>query len=80
MRCFLVERCSTPIWWRSARFSSWRAARERKAEDKVAKSVVRERSIGENYERSILRVRSNTSRFSRGIGLHHEYQLEKYVA
>jgi hypothetical protein len=46
----------------------------------VAKSVVRERSIGENYERSILRVRSNTSRFSRGIGLHHEYQLEKYVA
>jgi hypothetical protein len=60
LRRFLAERCNTPIWWRSARFSSWRAERERKTEDKVAKSVVTERNIGEeNYERSILPVRSD---------------------
>ena len=44
---FLAGRCNTPIWWRSAKCSSWRTARERKTEDKVAKSVGRERSIGE---------------------------------
>src|SRR5262249_42644722 len=39
-----------PIWWRRARFSSWRAAREQKIEDKVAKSDAREMSIGgQNY-------------------------------
>src|SRR5260370_19464331 len=41
---------STPIWWRRAKFSSRRAARERKIEHRVASSVVREMSIGENYE------------------------------
>ena len=45
---FLADLRSTPIWWRRARFSSWRAARERKIEDRVAKSVVREIGIGEN--------------------------------
>jgi hypothetical protein len=34
------------IWWRRARFSSCRAVREWKIADRVAKSVVRERSIG----------------------------------
>src|SRR5712691_6688834 len=43
---FLADRRRTPTWWRRARFSSWRAARERKIEDRVAKSVVREMSIG----------------------------------
>ena len=44
-----------PIWWGSARFSSCRAARERKIEASVARSVFREMSIGEeNYERSII--------------------------
>jgi hypothetical protein len=60
LRRFLAERCNTPIWWRIARFSDWRAEGERKTEDKVAKSVVTERNIGEeNYERSILPVRSD---------------------
>jgi len=45
---FLADRWSTPIWWRRARFSSWRPAREWKIEDRVAKSVVREIGIGEN--------------------------------
>src|ERR1700746_620568 len=64
---FLAERCSTPIWWRSARFSNSRAARKRKIEDKVAKRVAKEISIGgENYDSSIIPVRSDISRFSRG--------------
>jgi len=54
---FLRERRSTPIWWRRAKFSTWRAARERQIDDSVAKSVVRKMSIaGENYERSIIPV------------------------
>jgi hypothetical protein len=57
---------STPIWWRRARFSSSRAARERKIEDRVARRVVREMSIGENYERNITLIRSDIWRFSRG--------------
>jgi hypothetical protein len=41
--------------------------RERKIVDKVAKSVVREMSIGEeNYARSIIPIRSDISMFSRG--------------
>ena len=64
---FLAERCSTPICWRSARFSNSRAARERKIEYKVAKRVAKEISIGgENYDSSIIPVRSDISRFSRG--------------
>src|SRR5215472_7631880 len=56
-----------PIWWRRARFSSCRAAHERKIEASVARSVFREMSIGEeNYERSIIPLRSDISRFSRG--------------
>src|ERR1700757_3757582 len=56
-----------PIWWRRARFSSCRAAREREIEASVARSVFREMSIGEeNYERSIIPLRSDISRFSRG--------------
>ena len=47
-------------------FSNWRAAREWKIEDRFARSVVREMSIGENYERKITPIRSNISRFSRG--------------
>src|SRR5208283_2146522 len=65
---FLEDRRSTPIWWRRARFSSSRAARERKIEDRVARSVVREMSIGENYKRNITPIRSHISRFSRGTG------------
>jgi hypothetical protein len=45
---FLEDFRSTPIWWRRARFSSSRAARERKIEEKAARSVVRELSIGED--------------------------------
>ena len=64
---FLAERCSTPIWWRKAKFSSWRTTRERKIEDKVAKRVAKEMSIGgENYDCSIIPVRSDISRFSSG--------------
>src|ERR1700732_366393 len=65
---FLADLRSTPIWWRRARFSSPRAARERQIEDRVARSVVREMSIDENYERNITPIRSEISRFSRGTG------------
>jgi hypothetical protein len=37
---------STPIGWRRAKFSSSRAARERKIEERVARGVVRNMSIG----------------------------------
>jgi hypothetical protein len=37
-----------------------------KIEDRVARSVVREMSIGENNERKITPIRSNISRFLRG--------------
>src|SRR5271165_5392951 len=58
---FLAERCSTPIWCRSARFSNSRAARERTIEDRVARSVAK-MSIGrENYERSISPIFSHRS-------------------
>jgi hypothetical protein len=63
---FLADLRSTPIWWRRAKFSSWRAARERKIEDRVARNVVREMSIGENYEGNITPFRSDISRFLRG--------------
>src|SRR5437016_7970216 len=66
-RRFLADRNSTPIWWRRARFSSWRAARERKIEPRAASSLITEMNIvGENYERSIIPVRSDTSGFSTG--------------
>src|SRR5215831_6546772 len=59
-----------PIWWRRARFSSSRAARERKIENRVANSIVRESCIGrENYETTITLISSDVSRFSRGTGM-----------
>jgi len=66
---FLLDLRSTPIWWRRAKFSSSRAARERKIEDEVARSVVRGRSIGENYQRTIIPILSDISRFSGGTGI-----------
>ena len=63
---FLADFCSTPIWWLRARFSSSRAARERKIEDRVASSAAREMIMGENYERNLTLIRSEISRFSRG--------------
>ena|ERR1700730_13586068 len=38
---FLADLRSTPIWCRRAKFSSWRVARERKSEDRVASGGVR---------------------------------------
>jgi len=49
-------------------FSSCRAARGRKTEDRVASSVVRKISIGENYEGRTRLMRSDISRFSGGTG------------
>lgn len=49
------------------KLSSTRAARERKFEDKVARSVEREMSMGENYERNITPIRSNISRFREAL-------------
>jgi len=54
-----------PIWWRRARFSSSRATRERKIEDRE-RAVLRKSASGENYEKRIIPVRSETSWFSRG--------------
>ena len=63
---FAADLWSTPIWWRSARFSSCTPARERKIEDRVARSDVRRISIAENYEARISLIRSDISRFSGG--------------
>src|SRR6266550_3554589 len=41
----LADLRSTPVWWRRAKFSSWTAARKRKIENRVARSVAREMSI-----------------------------------
>jgi hypothetical protein len=62
----------------AARFSSPRAARERKIEDRVARSVVREMRTGENYKRSIAPIRSNISRFSRGTGIYGKQENESW--
>jgi hypothetical protein len=43
---FLAERRSTPIWCRSARISTWRAARERKAENRVARNGIKVLNMG----------------------------------
>jgi|ERR1035438_1715303 hypothetical protein len=43
---FLAERRSTPIWCRKARFSTWRAARERKTENSVERNRHRTLKIG----------------------------------
>src|SRR5580704_16405700 len=43
---FLAERRSTPIWCRSARISTWRAARERKAENNVVRNGDKTLNIG----------------------------------
>ena len=43
-----------------------RAARERRIEGKIARSVVRKTSISENYEGRISHIRSDISRFSGG--------------
>ena len=61
---FAADLWNTPIWWRRARFSSSRAARERKIEVRVARSDVRRISIAENYEGRISLIRSDISRFS----------------
>ncbi len=63
---FLADLRSTLIWWRSAKSS--RATRERKIENRVARSVAREMSIGPNYEGNITPFSSDISRFSRGTG------------
>jgi len=42
---FLAERRSTPIWCRSAMFSTWRAARERKTENIVERNKDRTLNI-----------------------------------
>jgi hypothetical protein len=49
---FLADLRSTAIWWRRARFSSLRAACERKIENRIVRIVLREMSIGENYGRN----------------------------
>jgi hypothetical protein len=47
---FAADLWSTRIWWRRARFSSCRAARERKIEARFARSDARRISIAVNYE------------------------------
>jgi hypothetical protein len=42
-----------PIWWRRAKFSSSREAREQNIEDRVARSVVREMGIRGGYSRRV---------------------------
>jgi len=55
--------------------------RERKIENKVAKSVVREMSIGEeNYARSIIPIRSDISMFSRGTGAGPPVDLAGFIS
>jgi hypothetical protein len=65
---FLVDLRSTPIWWRRAKLSSWRAARERKIEDRVARSVARNEHQRRIMQEGIILIGSDSSRFSRGTG------------
>ena len=58
-RAFFAQRRRMPIWCRSVRFSSCRAAGERKIEERVASGLER------NVHRSIIPLRSDISRFSR---------------
>jgi hypothetical protein len=48
---FGADLCSTPIWWRRARFSSAPAARKRRIEGTPARNVLKRRSINDNYDR-----------------------------
>jgi hypothetical protein len=50
---FLAERRSTPIWWRRARFSTWRAVRERKTENRVARNAAPARTSASCWNRAI---------------------------
>src|SRR5215831_10852396 len=62
-------------------FWSCRAARGRKAEDRVASSVVRKIGIGENYEGRTRLTRSDISKFSGGTGpssAHILWQTRKF--
>src|SRR5437899_12892436 len=43
---FFTERCRTPSWCRSARFSNWRAARVLKTDDRATTSVLSIPSVG----------------------------------
>src|SRR5215469_3713651 len=63
---FAADLRSTPIWWRRARFSSSRAARESKIEGRVARHDLRKMSIGEDYDGQITLMLSEISRFSGG--------------
>jgi hypothetical protein len=61
----------------TARFSSPRAARDRKIEDRVARSVIRAVSIDEIMN-DVTLIRSDISRFSRGTipGFHYSKDKE----
>src|ERR1700693_2663414 len=64
-----AERRSTPIWCRRARFSSSRAARERKIERKAASSVERTLSIARENAIGVTFILSDRSEFSRTTNL-----------
>jgi hypothetical protein len=67
---FLAERRSTPIWWRRAKISTWRAARERKTENRVARHADSALNIGlASYSRnSATPMISESLRFPIGTG------------
>jgi hypothetical protein len=65
-RRFAADLRSTAIWWRRARFSSSRAARDWKIERTDARSVVRKIGMTEDYEGYVTLIHSDISTFSRG--------------
>src|ERR1700676_5034185 len=65
-RRFAADLRSTAIWWRRARFSSSRAARDWRIERTDARSVVRKMGMSEDYEGCVTHIRSDISTFSRG--------------
>ena len=52
-RRFVAERCRTPIWWRSATFSSCRAARLFRADDTKASASERHSKVRGNTLRNV---------------------------
>ena len=71
---FFTERCKTPSWCRSARFSNWRAAPVLKMDDRAANSVT---STSNAAERNQWKIRKLYVLRSFGIyGRHRSYYAQ----
>src|SRR5947207_2625233 len=72
---FFTERCRTPNWCRSARFSTWRAARVLKTDDRATTSVVSIPSVRARKDRKSTRLNSSHTVISYAV-----FCLKKNIA